>query len=151
MKIRIDEIPNLDTKSKIEAAVQIHDDELERRNNGENKQFTQHIKIRELHNHISNNLSWEFIDKTLEEEKEADKLEAEEKAEQEKQDRIILAKTDPVVRDSLITELMNTGGFTSEKIALAQVQELKDGKDLSQFWLDRESKLAEIKAMIGVA
>lgn len=145
MKIRKTDIPDLDTRAKIEAALnEYKEDEFHRANIG-NRPRTEHIKIRELY--LSGG-EFEFIDKTIDEEKAADKLEAEEKAEKEKQDSIILAKTDGGVRDLLITELMNNAGFTPDKITLAQVQESKDGKNMGQFWTDRLSKLAEIKTMI---
>ena len=149
MKIRKTDIPNLDTRSKIEDALNIHASELEYRANIGNKAFTQHVKIRELYLHIQNGGEWEFIDKTLEEERDQEKLDAEEKAEQQKQDRIILAKTDGDVRDLLITELMNEAGFTPEKGSLALIQEKRDGKDFSQYWEDSASKLTEIKTMIA--
>ena len=148
MKIRKTEIPGLDTKTKIEKALGIHADELHYRANVGNKSFSQHRKIRELYLHIQNGGSWEYTAKTIEEDLEKAKIDAEEKTEQVKQDRIISAKTDGIVRDLLITELMSEAGFTPDKITLAQVQELKDSKDMSQFWSDREVKLAEFKAMI---
>ena len=68
MKLRIDEIPKLDTESKILAAVEIHrTEEKARFEDGVNEAYTQHIKIRELSDHLRNKLPWEFIDKTLEE------------------------------------------------------------------------------------
>lgn len=152
MKIRKTDIPGLDTKAKIDIAKNIHESEYkDRTEKGINKQYTQHIKIRDLYLHIQNGGEWEFIDKTIEEEDKDKQIEAEKKAEQEKKDRILLAKDDGVIRDQLITQLMNEAGFTPDKIILAQVQESKDSKDMSQFWSDRASKLTEIKAMIDNA
>ncbi len=148
MKIRKTDIPGLDTKAKIENALSIHESEEEYRANVGNKAFSQDIKIRQLYIHISNGGSWEYTAKTIKQEQEEAKIKAEEKAEKAEQDRIILAKTDGAVRDLLITELRNEAGFTSDKISLAQVQESKDSKDMSQFWSDRSDKLAEIKEMI---
>ena len=148
MRIRKTDIPGLDTEQKIEDALNsLKEDEHYRANVG-NKPHTEHFKIRELYIHIENGGSWEFIDETLEEEEERLRIETEEKIEQEKQERITLAQTDGNVRDELITQLMNEAGFTPDKVSLAQIQETKDGKDMSQFWTDRQSKLDEIKTMI---
>lgn len=151
MKIRKTDIPNLDTKSKIDAAIEQYRQDEDYRANVGNKVHSEHPKIRELYLIEESKGTWEFIDKTIEAENEEKRIEAEEKTEQEKQDRIVLAKTDGVVRDKLITELMNDAGFAPDKITLAQVQESKDSKDMSQFWTGRSSKLAEIKAMINNA
>lgn len=149
MKIRKTDIPNLDTESEILAAVQIHrSEEKARFEDSVNEAYTQHIKIRDLSVHLQNGGEWKFIDKTLEEEKEDDKLEAEKLTEQEKKDRIILSKTDGNVRDILITELMNDAGFTPDKGALALIQEKRESKDMSQYWSDSSEKLLEIQTMI---
>lgn len=148
MKIRKTDIPGLDTKAKIEGAIkQFREDEHYRANVG-NKPKTEHIKIRELYLLEENGGKWEYTAKTADQENKDKRIEADEKVEQEKQDRIVLAKTDGNVRDLLITELMSKAGFTPDKVSLAQVQELKDSKDMGQFWTDRSVKLAEIKAMI---
>ena len=151
MKIRKTDIQDLDTKEKIETALSIYGKDEHHRANVGNRPRTEHVKIRKLYMHLQTGGTWEFIDKTLAEEQEQDKIEAGEKVEKEKQDRIILAKTNPDVRDLLITELMNKAGFTADKITLAQVQESKDSKDMSQFWGDRSAKLAEIQQMIDNA
>jgi hypothetical protein len=148
MKIRKTDIPECETIEKIESALEEYKKDEEYRNNVGNRHHTEHPKIRELH---LNGGVFEFIDKTLEEEKAADKLEAEKKVEQDKKDRIILAKTDPIVRDSLITELMTSAGFSETKTALAYVQKMEDGKDMSQYFSDRALKLSEIKTMIAEA
>ena len=142
MKIRKTDIPNLDTKAKIEAALDEYKADEHYRANVGNKIHTEHPKIRDLYLHIENGGSWEYTAKTLEEEQSKEKIDAEKEAEKKNQDRIILAKTDGAVRDILITELMNEAGFTPDKITLAQVQESNDSKDMSQFWSDRSSKLA---------
>jgi hypothetical protein len=151
MKIRKTDIPGLDTKAKIEAALEQYREDEDYRANVGNKEHAEHPKIRELYLHIQNGGSWTYTAKTLEQEQETERIEAEKEAEQKKQDRILLAKTDGTVRDLLITELMNESGFTPDKITLAQTQESKDGKDMSQFWSDRSSKLTEIKTMIADA
>ena len=148
MKIRKTDIPNLDTKTKIESAIEKYRQDEHYRANVGNKPHSEHPKIRELFLHIESGGSWEYTAKTIEQENEAERTEAKSKAEQAKQNRIVLAKTDGAVRDQLITELMNESGFTPEKGSLALIQEKRDGKDFSQYWEDSASKLTEIKALI---
>jgi hypothetical protein len=148
MKIRKTDIPECDTRKKIEEALEIYKKDEEYRNNIGNRAHTEHPKIRELY--LSGG-EFEFIDKTLEEEEVDAIKEAEEKSEKSKKDRIILAKTDPVARDSLITELMTESGFSETKTTLAYVQKMEDKKDMSQYFTDRASKLSEIQTMISDA
>lgn len=153
MKIRKTEIPNLDTESKIEAAVQIHrSEEKARFEDGVNEAYTQHVKIRDLSIHLQNNGEWKFIDKTLEEEKEDTKIEADKLAEKAKKDRIILAKTDGKVRDLLITELMNESNFNKTDVLFKKFQYENDEigqTEFDQFMSNRLGKFAEIKTMIS--
>lgn len=146
MKTYKDTYPGFDSQSAIESEIQKAETEISSRNKGKNFPFKSKTWALEM---VRLGTEWEFIDKTIEEDKqdEADeaKLDAEIKEENDRADLLIQASSDPVIRDQLIFSEMNKAGFTLEKVSFAHVALVQDGKLKPEFW---EARAAAKQAIV---